>query len=117
MKNIFYVMAGFVALVIAVPSAQAQMVYRWDNGSFTERFNNSEGTQTEDNWAANAFTVVDGGTRLLSIELPVSDACANQTVSASIYLSSMPTDPTGLVRSQSKTSTTTTFLGTKVTPA
>ncbi len=118
MKNIFYVMAGFVALVLAVPSAQAQMVYRWDNGTFTERFNNSEGTETEDNWVANAFTVVDGGTRLLSIELPVGDTFVNQAVTATIYLGADISDPSaggGLVRVQSNDSTITTVLGTVVT--
>src|SRR6266849_6816174 len=115
MKNKFYVLAGILALVIAVPSARAQVVYRWDNGSSTERFNNSEGVETEDNWVANAFTVVDGGTRLLSIELPVGDAFVNQAVTASIYLGSSITDPTGLVRVQSNDSTITTVLGTVVT--
>src|SRR6266852_6019813 len=32
MKNKFYVMTGILALVIAVPSARAQVVYRLDNG-------------------------------------------------------------------------------------
>ena len=118
MKNMFYVMAGFVALVIAVPSAHAQMVYRWDNGSSTERFNNSEGTETEDNWVANAFTVVDGGTRLLSIQLPIGDTFVNQAVSATIYLGADISDPSaggGLVRLQTNDSMITTLLGDTVT--
>ena len=118
MKNKFYVMTGILALVIAVPSARAQMVYRWDNGSSTERFNDSEGVETEDNWVANAFTVVDGGTRLLSIELPVGDSFVNQPVSATIYLGADISDPSaggGLVRVQSNDSMITTVLGTVVT--
>jgi hypothetical protein len=94
------------------------MVYRWDNGTFTERFNNSQGVETEDNWVANAFTVVDGGTRLLSIELPVGDTFVNQSVSATIYQGADISDPSaggGLVRIQTNDSTITTVLGTIVT--
>jgi hypothetical protein len=112
------VLAGIVALVVAVPSARAQMVYRWDDGTSTERFNNSEGTETEDNWVANGFTVVDAGTRLLSIELPVGDVFVNQAVSATIYMGADISDPSaggGLVRLQTNDSTITTLGGDVVT--
>jgi hypothetical protein len=115
MKNKFNMIAGIVALVVAVPAARAQMVYQWDNGTFTERFNNSETTEVEDNWVANGFTVVDGGTRLLSITLPVGDVFVDQAVSASIYIGADISDPSGLVRIQTNDSVINTIAGDVVT--
>jgi len=118
MRNKLYVLAGLVALVVAVPAARAQVVYQWDNATSTERFNDSQGTETEDNWVANAFTVVDGGTRLLSITLPIGDMFVNQPASATIYQGADISDPSaggGLVRIQTNDSMITTVLGDTVT--
>ncbi len=61
--RVFAVLVGvaFAALMSHASVARAQVHYTWDNGAFTERFNDSEGVETEDNWVANAFQVVAGG--------------------------------------------------------
>jgi hypothetical protein len=66
-----------------------------------EIFNNSETTETEDNWVANSFQVVPEGTRLMSITFQLSARLTNQPVSAVIYMGADLYDPSaggGLVR-------------------
>jgi hypothetical protein len=101
--RVFAILVGvaFAALMSHASVARAQVQYRWDNGAFTERFNDSEGVETEDNWVANAFQVVDGGTHIVSIEFPIGEAYVNLTVDAVIYQGFDLHDPTaggGLVR-------------------
>jgi hypothetical protein len=101
--KVFAVLVGvaFAALMSHASVARAQVQYAWDNGAFTERFNDSEGVETEDNWVANAFQVVDGGTHIVAIEFPIGEAYQNLTVDAVIYQGFDLRDPTaggGLVR-------------------
>ncbi len=108
--RVFAVLVGvaFAALMSHASVARAQVQYRWDNGAFTERFNDSEGVETEDNWVANSFQVVDGGTHIVSVEFPIGEAYQNLTVDAVIYQGFDLRDPSaggGLVR-MSTTETT-----------
>ena len=94
--------------------ARADFLYRVDSGPSTERFNNSAGTENEDNWVANAFVVVDGGTRLVSIEYPMGTPFVDQPVTAVIYQGVDITDPSagdGLVRVQTTDATITGDIG------
>jgi len=63
---------GFALSVVAVLAgsgiARAQVLYRTDDGTVGESFNNSDTTEVEDNWVANSYTVIAGGTRLVSID-------------------------------------------------
>src|SRR5258707_12675854 len=108
--RMFAVLVGvaFAALMGHASVARAQVPYRWDNGAFTERFNDSEGVETEDNWVANAFQVVDGGTHVVSVEFPIGEAYANLTVDAVIYQGADLHDPSadgGLVRLSTRETT------------
>src|SRR6266849_6423723 len=118
--RVFAVLVGvaFAALMSHASVARAQVQYRWDNGAFTERFNNSEGTETEDNWVANAFQVVDGGTHIVSIEFPIGETYTDLTVDAVIYQGFDLRDPTaggGLVRLSTTETTITATQGSLVT--
>lgn len=89
--------------LVAGTVARADVIYVYDSGVATERFNNSEGVETEDNWVANAFAVVDGGTRLLSIGYQLGENFVDQPVTAVIYQGADISDPSaggGLVRIQ-----------------
>lgn len=104
------------ALMLAAPVASAQVVYQLDSGVFSERFNNSEGTETEDNWVANAFAVVQGGTELVSIDYVIGENFTGQPVTAVIYQGVDVTDPTaGLTRLQTTDTTITGLRGDVVT--
>jgi hypothetical protein len=93
-------------LILGASLASAQVIYQWDSGIFSERFNNSEGTETEDNWVANAFEVVEGGTELLSIDYVIGESFADQPVTAVIYLGVDISDPSaGLTRIQTTETT------------
>jgi len=107
------IILGMVAAAVMVGAsvARADIVYRWDSGQFTERFNNSQGTETEDNWVANAFAVVDGGTRLLSIDYPMGENFVARPVTAVIYMGVDISDPSGLGRIQTTDTTVTGLRG------
>ncbi len=94
-----------LVLLSFAAAAQANVNYQLDSGSATIFFNNTATTETEDNWVANSFTTVAGGTQLNSITFYAS-ALNAQEISASIYKASSLTDPTSL----SLISTTTTTL-------
>jgi hypothetical protein len=98
LKNFAAVVVGVVAIVMSAGGvARAQYLYRTDSNPAGESFNNSELTDTEDNWVANAYQVVPQGTRLLSIQYPIGTFCgcafSNQPVTALIYIGSSLTDP------------------------
>jgi hypothetical protein len=117
-KKLFVIIAVFAAIAVGRPVARADIVYRWDTGFSTERFNDSEGVETEDNWVANAFTVVDGGTRLLSIEYQSGAPFVDQPISAVIYQGFDDMDPSaggGLVRLQTTDTTITSSIGSTFT--
>jgi hypothetical protein len=78
--------------------ARADGVYHLDDGTAEEVFNNSEGTETEDNWVANSFEVAREGTRLESLTFYLGRPFNNIDVTGVIYLGSSLTDPSGLVR-------------------
>ncbi len=111
--------AGAVAGAKRIPTnktgVQGIIQYRWDTLPFTERFNNSEGVETEDNWVANAFVVVDGGTRLLSIEYPLGETFTKRPVTAVIYMGTDISDPSGLVRIQTTETSVTGLQGDNAT--
>jgi hypothetical protein len=76
--------------------AHAQHLYQLNWG---EVFNNSAGSDTEDNWVANSYTVSAADrTRILSISAPIglttTDIYTNQPISALIYLGFDVYDPT-----------------------
>lgn len=98
-KISFLAACGVLAvLLVSAPSARAQYQYVLDDGTVQERFNNSELDDTEDNWVANAFQVVAGGTTLISIDFGVGEDFTDQAVTAAIYMGTSVTDPSGLVR-------------------
>ncbi len=114
--NNFYAMVATISATLLVTGAvaRADILYRWDTGVFTERFNDSEGTETEDNWCTNGFAVVDGGTRLLSIEYPSGENFTDQPVTAVVYQGADISDPSaggGLVLLQSTDTTITVVRG------
>ena len=93
--------AAFAALMSHASVARAQVRYQLDQGAFTERFNNSELDETEDNWVANSYQVVKGGTHIIAIEFPIGTAYSNKPASAVIYQGFDLLDPSaggGLVR-------------------
>jgi hypothetical protein len=97
------------AVSVAVP-AWAQVTYQLDSwpppGTDSwEIFNNSQGTETEDCWVANAFTVVSGGTHLTAINFRTGSALTNQSCTAVIYAGTSMTSPAGLVRIVGSTTT------------
>jgi hypothetical protein len=106
-------LAIFVAAwFLGTPGAKAQVVYQNETlppatGSY-QIFNNSEGTETEDNWVANSFVVKAGGTRLQSISVFLGATLTNQSVTVTIYNGSSLTNPqagTGLSRILASTNT------------
>jgi hypothetical protein len=98
-KTLFLAVFGVLTcLLVGVSSARADVVYQLDDNTAQERFNNSETDETEDNWVANAFQVVAGGTRLLSIDLGLGENFNNNPVTVAIYMGTSVTDPSGLVR-------------------
>jgi hypothetical protein len=118
--RVFAVLVGvaFAALMSHASVARAQVLYRWDNGAFTERFNDSQTIEIEDNWVANAFQVVDGGTHIVSIEFPIGETYVNRAVTAVIYQGFDLFDPSaggGLVRLSTTDTTITATQGSLVT--
>jgi hypothetical protein len=95
-------------LLSAGTLGQAQVQYKLDMypDVGTELFNNSFGPETEDNWVANSFQVVDGGTRLVSIEIINGQPLSNQPATVLIYSASDPMDPTSLTDILQSTDTT-----------
>ena len=78
--------AVFAAMLFGAQAVRAQHIYQWDTGFVGELFNNSETTETEDNWVGNAFQVVTGGTHLTSIDLGLGAHLTNRPVTVLIYL-------------------------------
>jgi hypothetical protein len=76
---------------------------------WAETFNNSAlPGEIEDNWVANSFTAVSGGTQIVAISLPIGDDFTNQAITGLIYKGFDLHDPTaggGLVL-MSQTDTT-----------
>jgi hypothetical protein len=100
------------AWFLGTPGANAQVVYQNETlppaSSSYQIFNNSEGTETEDNWVANSFAVKAGGTQLQSISLFLGATLTNQSVTVTIYNGSSLTNPqagTGLSRIVASTNT------------
>jgi PEP-CTERM motif len=101
-----------LASFLATPGIQAQVVYMNESLVPTnpnhEIFNNNIGGETEDNWIANSFVVVSGGTRLQSISFLLAAALTNKQVTVAIYTGSSLTNPkagTGLSRIVASTNT------------
>ena len=101
-----------LACFLATPGIQAQVVYMNESLVPTnpnhEIFNNNIGGETEDNWVANSFVVVSGGTRLQSISFLLAAALTNKPVTVAIYTGSSLTNPkasTGLSRIVASTTT------------
>jgi PEP-CTERM motif len=98
-----------VMLVVGVSAARAQVTYQWETlpppAGGHEIFNNSQGTETEDCWVANAFQVIAGGTQMNSISLFLGQALTNQLVTATLYTGTSLTVPSGLTRIVASTNT------------
>jgi len=95
------VLGVLTALLVGSASARAQVTYSVDDGTAFERFNNSFADDTEDNWVANSFQVVAGGTHLTEISLAIGEDYTNQLITFAIYSGSDLFDPSaggGLVR-------------------
>jgi len=93
--------AAFAALMSQASVARAQVRYQLDSGFATERFNNSELDETEDNWVANSYQVVKGGTHIVAVEFPIGTAYSDKPASAVIYQGFDLLDPSaggGLIR-------------------
>jgi hypothetical protein len=109
-------------LLLGGARARANMIYQVDkwpppNHDLYEVFNNSATTETEDNWGANSYQAVAGGTRLTSFTF-LANNMTNQRVSAVVYLGSSLTDPHaggGLTRVETTNTTVTAHAGTFVT--
>ena len=104
-----WILVAVAAMLLTAQAARAQVTYQWETlppaaGSH-EIFNNSQGTETEDCWVANAFQVVAAGTRLNSISLFVGSALTNQSVTVTIYNGTSLTVPSGLSRIVASTNT------------
>jgi hypothetical protein len=96
---------------VSIVSTQGQVVYRLDDGSSEENFNNSQGSETEDNWVANSFQVASGGQTLHAVQFQLGQDYTNHAITVAIYTGSSLTNPhagTGLTRVNT---TTTTFSG------
>ena len=117
-KILSAVTVGILAALMVVGTvARADHLYRWDTGVSTERFNNSEGVETEDNWVANAFEVVAAGTRLVSIQYTLGELFAVQPATLAVYQGIDISDPSaggGLVRIHTTETTITGIAGSDV---
>jgi hypothetical protein len=90
----------------------AGFVYKLDDGSSEENFNNSQGVETEDNWVANSFQILPGTQTLLSVSFLVSGSFTNRPITALIYTGSSLTDPHAGSGLTLVSETDTTFSGT-----
>jgi hypothetical protein len=108
------VLCALAALLCASTFARAQYLYNQD---WAERFNNSQGSETEDCWVANSYKVTDAQ-HLVAISFPIADAFTNQPISAFIYQGFDTQDPTaggGLILLSQTDTTITTVRGDIVT--
>jgi hypothetical protein len=110
------VLSAFAMLLLTGTLAHAQtpVFYQLD---WFERFNNSLGSETEDNWVANSYTASGQGF-INSIVLPIGDTFNNQPISAFIYQGFDLHDPTaggGLVLLAEKDTTFSSTPGTVLT--
>jgi hypothetical protein len=92
-RRSFYltVLGAFTALLFTGTDAPAQRLYNLD---WAERFNDSAGNETEDNWVANSYTAASGATHIVSISFPINDAFTDQKISGLIYQGFDLNDPT-----------------------
>jgi hypothetical protein len=98
------------ALLGASPLVHAQSAYQLDDGSREERFNNSSGNDTEDNWVANSFRVTPFQNVLTGITFQLGENYTNRPITALIYTGTSLTDPhagSGLTRVSTTTTTVT----------
>jgi hypothetical protein len=89
-----------------------------DDGSGEVRFNNSESTDTEDNWVANSFQVTPGGETLTSVSFFLGENYSNRPVTVLIYTGSSLTNPhagSGLTRVSTTDTTVSGTAGSLVT--
>lgn len=102
--------AAIVTVLAMTSFARAQLIYQVETlaaGSAHEIFNNSVGTETEDCWVANSFTVVAGGTRINSLTFLAGNALTGQQVTVALYTGTSLTNPSGLIRNVPSTNTAT----------
>jgi hypothetical protein len=89
------VLAICSALQFTAASARAQVLYQLDSGNGGLGFNNSFSLlDTEDNWVANSFQVVEGGTHLVSLIFLPGWYYTDQPITALVYKGSDLNDPT-----------------------
>lgn len=101
MKRATGIRSGFVWGVVclcALSAPRTTWAYLYTlepNGGVAQFFNNSAGTETEDNFVANSFTIVPGGTRLTAVNFLAGPGSitANQPATVAIYTASSLTDP------------------------
>jgi hypothetical protein len=90
-------------------------VYKLDDGSSEQNFNNSQGVETEDNLVANSFQIAAGTPTLQSISFLLSGNYTNRAISALIYTGSSLTNPHAGSGLTLVSETDTTFTGTNGT--
>jgi hypothetical protein len=113
-RQAFILLITAAVLLPGVLSAQSNYVYQLDNGVPNTVFNNSAGSETEDNWVANSFQVVSGGNILESVEFLAGVSFNNQPIDVVIYTGSSLTNPDaggGLVRVSTTATTVTVNAG------
>ncbi len=110
------VVVVLTALLFTGTFARAQFLYNLD---WAEHFNNSVGTETEDNWVANSYMVTNADRQhLVAISFPIDAVFTNQPISAFIYQGFDLLDPTaggGLILLSQTDTTITTTVGDIVT--
>src|SRR6185312_10529712 len=89
------VCAAIALLSITANRSGAQVTYSVTSAGVYAGFNNSMGSETEDDFVANSFTVVAGGTHLTDVVyMPTpGQVQANQSATVAIYTGSSLTNP------------------------
>src|SRR5579862_3641825 len=99
------VLSAVAGLALGASSvASADVIYQVENlaaGSSHEFFNNSAGTETEDNWVANSFQITAGGTHVTQIQFLCGSSnglanpppFSNVPITAALYTGSSLTNP------------------------
>lgn len=87
------ILAALTLAPITNTSARGDFLYQLDTNIGNARFNNSQGTETEDNWVANSFQVVAGGETLVSFTFRLGETYSNRAITAAVYRGSSLLNP------------------------
>jgi hypothetical protein len=105
MRQIAIVFSACLVLLGIARQARADFMYNLQSSGVVSSsgFNNSQGSEAEDDFVANSFTVTSGGTHITAVNFLAEggNIPANQVAKVAIYTGSSLTDPragSGLVR-------------------